>query len=55
MREVFRLSPHIEDVMRDKHRRVDLNVIRLGLTFVGIHIEGHTLESVIDKARQLVR
>ena len=46
---------HTTDVREDESRAMDLFMTGLGPTYVGIHIEGHTLESVIQEARQLER
>ena len=54
-REFLRFSRHVMDVMKDERRVVDLYITGLRPIYIGIHMEGRTLESVIDEVRQLER
>ena len=54
-REFFRLSRYATDVLQDIPRAVELYVFGLGLEFIVIRPEGHSLESVVEEARQVER
>ena len=54
-KKFYRLAHHTEDVRRDKYRAIDLYVIGLRPTYIGIRTEDHTLERVVEEARLLER
>ena len=53
--EFFRLSRYAMDVIQDESREVELYVIGLGPTYIGIWTEDRRLESVVEEARQFER
>ena len=53
--EFFRLSRYAMDVIQDESREVELYVIGLGPTYIGIWTEDRRLESVVEEAKQLER
>ena len=54
-REFFRLSRYATDVLQDVPRAVELYVFGLGPEFMVIRLEGRSLESVVEEARQVER
>ena len=49
--EFLKLSRHIMDVMQDEKRAVELFMIGLGPTYIGIQTEDQSLDRVIEEDR----